>query len=260
MAEFSKLVITVRGQALIAKILTGEGNVAFTKVSSSSAVYTIDQLEALEVLENVRQTSLVSRVTRSNDVSVKIETAFTNMGLSEGYYMRVLGLYAVDPDDGEILYAITTETTGNCYMPPYNGATSSGIYIQFVTAVGNAENVSLEVNQSAIATIKNIKELQEEIDALKTQTEHLTQNQMTMAYEPDEKMLVFSYGTVSGGEGTGSSAIPAASKTYPGVVKIGSGIDVDNDGMISVDIAKAVSNAAATDADTSAMLAEVLGN
>ena len=33
--------------------------------------------------------------------------------------MRTLGLYAVDPDKGEILYAACIETTNNCYMPPY---------------------------------------------------------------------------------------------------------------------------------------------
>ena len=33
MAEFSKLVITNKGQALIAKVIAGEGNIDFTKIS-----------------------------------------------------------------------------------------------------------------------------------------------------------------------------------------------------------------------------------
>lgn len=163
MAEFSKLVITNKGQALIAKMIAGSGNIDFTKICASSTTYTIAQLEALTSLTNVKQTSLISKVTRTNEVAIKVETAFTNSDLTAGYYMRTLGLYAVDPDVGEILYAVTIETSGNCYMPPYNGVTVSGAYVQLVTTVGNAESVSLEVDQAAIATIGDIQELQKQI-------------------------------------------------------------------------------------------------
>lgn len=161
MAEFSKLVITDKGQALLAKMIAGNGNIEFTKISTSSATYTDAQLEELASLSNVMQTSLISNVTRINEVAIKVEAAFTNAELTEGYYMKVLGLYAVDPDVGEILYAVTRETSGNCYMPAYNGITVSGAYVKLVTTVGNAENVSLEVDSGAYATIGDIKALKE---------------------------------------------------------------------------------------------------
>ena len=166
MAEFSKLVITNKGQALIAKMIAGEGNIDFTKISTSSTQYQLAQLEALTSISNVKQTSLISKVTRTNDVAIKVEAAFTNTDLTAGYYMRTLGLYAVDPDEGEILYAVTIETSGNCYMPPYNGVTVSGAYVQLVTTVGNADSVSLEVDQAAVATIGDIQELQKQISDL----------------------------------------------------------------------------------------------
>lgn len=163
MAEFSKLVITNKGQALLAKMIAGKGNIEFTKVSASSTAYTDAQLEGLTSLSNVKQTSLISKVTRTNEVAIKVEAAFTNTELTAGYYMKALGLYAVDPDAGEILYAVTRETSGNCYMPAYNGITVSGAYVQLVTTVGNAENVSLEVDQAAVATIGDIQDLQKQI-------------------------------------------------------------------------------------------------
>lgn len=163
MAEFSKLVITNKGQALLAKMIVGSGNIEFTKISASSTAYTDAQLEGLTSLSNVKQTSLISKVTRTNEVAIKVEAAFTNTELTAGYYMKALGLYAVDPDAGEILYAVTRETSGNCYMPAYNGITVSGAYVQLVTTVGNAENVSLEVDQAAVATIGDIQELQKQI-------------------------------------------------------------------------------------------------
>lgn len=163
MAEFSKLVITNKGQALIAKMIAGTGNIDFTKICTSSTQYTENQLVSLTSLSNVKQTSLISKVTRTNEVAIKVEAAFTNTDLTAGYYMRTIGLYAADPDIGEILYAVTIETSGNCYMPPYNGVTVSGAYVQLVTTVGNAESVSLEVDAAAVATIGDIKELQEQI-------------------------------------------------------------------------------------------------
>ena len=130
MAEFSRLVITNKGQALLAKMMTGEGNVEFTKISTSDMEYTLEQLEALTEFSGVKQTVSVSKVTRTNGVAVTIEATFDNTELTQGYHMRALGLYAIDPDDGEILYAVTAETSGCCYMPAYNGVTVSGACIR----------------------------------------------------------------------------------------------------------------------------------
>lgn len=94
MAEFSKLVITAKGQALIAKMIAGVGNIEFTKVSASSTTYTLSQLEALTALSNVKQTSLISKKTITNNVAIKLEAAFTNTDLTAGYNMKALGLYA----------------------------------------------------------------------------------------------------------------------------------------------------------------------
>lgn len=166
MAEFSQLIITKKGQALVAKMLSGIQGVKFTRIAASDAVYKLTDLEKMETLGNVRQSADVAKVTRTSEVTVTVETAFTNTDLIAGYFMRVLGLYAVDPDDGEILYAVAIETSGNCYMPLYAGVTVSGAYIQLVTSVGNATNVSLEVSNSANATIGDINELRKKIDAL----------------------------------------------------------------------------------------------
>lgn len=167
MAEYSKLIITGRGQALMAKMIAGSGNIEFTKLCSSSTQYTLAQLEALTALTNIKQTTLISKVTRTNEVAIKVEAALSNVELTTGYYMRTLGLYAVDPDVGEILYAVCIETSNNCYMPPYNNVTVSAAYIQLYTTVGNADSVSLEVNPGAYATVGDIQELEKEIADLK---------------------------------------------------------------------------------------------
>ena len=167
MAEFSKLYLTKRGQALVAKIMAGATNIQFTKVSTSSKVYAESALEALTALENVQQTNNVTKVTISNNTSVRVETAFTNEKLTAGYYLRCLGLYAKDPDLGEILYAVCVETSGLCYMPAYNGVTVSSAHIQLYTTVGNSDNVNLAVYSGAYATIEDISAMEAEIADLR---------------------------------------------------------------------------------------------
>ena len=167
MAEFSKLYLTKRGQALVAKIMAGATNIQFTKVSTSSKVYAESALEALTALENVQQTNNVTKVTISNNTSVRVETAFTNEKLTAGYYLRCLGLYAKDPDLGEILYAVCVETSGLCYMPAYNGVTVSSAYIQLYTTVGNSDNVNLAVYSGTYATVEDISAMEAEIADLR---------------------------------------------------------------------------------------------
>lgn len=169
MAEFSRLIITDAGQAMIAKMIAGSGNIRFTKVSTSEAVYEETQLQGLAYLSDVKQTSMISKVTRTNDTAIEIEAAFTNGDLAKGYYLRVLGIYAVDPDEGEILYAAAKELSDCCYIPAYNGATMSGIILTLVTTVGNAESVSLEVNPAGIATLKDVQTVQEDVQSVKAQ-------------------------------------------------------------------------------------------
>lgn len=161
MAHFTGLVITKRGQTLLAGVIAGIADkVRFTKIRLSGAEYDTTELEFLVELSDVRQTSLISHIEKSGESAVNVEAEFSNENLTEGYYMRTLGLYADDGEGGELLYAVAAEQSGNCYMPPFNGATISGALVNLVAAVGNAENISLEANSAAVATVNDIKRME----------------------------------------------------------------------------------------------------
>lgn len=166
MAVFSKLITTENGRTLIARMLSGGEKVVFTKICSSDREYGLEELGSLTELAEIRQTSSVSKVSRTNNISVKVEAVFTNTELTEGYYMRTVALYAQGGEGEEVLYAAAVETSGNCFMPAFGGVTVSGAYIQLVTTVSNTENVTLEVDNSVFATIGNIMDLQEQIDGI----------------------------------------------------------------------------------------------
>jgi hypothetical protein len=209
MAEYSKLYITNNGQALMAKMIAGSGNIDFTKVCSSSTQYTESQLQALTALSNIKQTTLVSKVTRTNEVAIKIDAAYSNVDLKEGYYMRTLGLYAVDPDKGEILYAVCIEKSNNCYMPPYNGVTVSAAYLQLYTTVGNADSVSLAVSPGAYATVGDIQALEKEIADLKAYVGYSDGDIYGVEVDFENKKFTRLAGAVNRSAGSGFDGINA---------------------------------------------------
>lgn len=168
MAEFNKLIITNKGQALMAKLIAGTTTVEFTKIRTSTNVYTNAQILALTALANVKQTTDVSRVIRTNNVAVQVEGAIENSNLTTGYKINSVGLYAKDPDEGEILYAVASVASSDngAWMPPYNGVAVSGAYFKLITTVSNSDNVSLQVDQAAVATVGDIQDLQSQISDL----------------------------------------------------------------------------------------------
>jgi len=159
--EFNQAVVTTKGQALMAKLLAGSATTKFTKVATSSTVYQQSQLEGLTALTNVKQT-VVPTSYENNASTVKVVAAINNEGLTAGYYINTVGLYATDSDGSEILYSVAIATV-NGYMPPDTGVSKSGIELKIYTAVSNASNVDLTVDPSAVATISDIAQVNENL-------------------------------------------------------------------------------------------------
>ena len=152
MANFKTTIITKKGHALMAKLSANVATMKFTKVCSSDFDYSNlnnSELEQVIIFKNLKQTVLPDLITVVNTATVKVSATITNTNLSEGYYLRTIGLFALDPDDGEILYSITPTTEAD-YMAADNGITKSGISLELLTTISNSENVSLEVDPNAM--------------------------------------------------------------------------------------------------------------
>lgn len=170
MGAFNSAVITKKGQALIAKVVAGTTKFEFSKIATSEEELTGD-LSSLTEIGTVKQSEKVASVVRQNGANVKVSASFSNQTLGTGYYVRNIGLYANDPQEGEILYSISVadETTATAdWMPPFNGIGVSSLLVDLVTAVSNAESVTVTVDPTAGATVAQIVNLQEQIDDIKT--------------------------------------------------------------------------------------------
>ena len=167
--------LTNDGKALLAKCQAGKCNIKITKAMTGAGTYTEhESLEVRTALKDPKQTFPIQSMelsTATNTVIVKV--AMTNklsdQTLSVGYEMKEFGIFANDPDKGEILYSIATAKTSD-YMPAYNGEIASVIKMSYYLEVSNAANVTIN-SAGAVA-------LQSDLEALETRV--LTLEQSTM--------------------------------------------------------------------------------
>lgn len=156
MAEFSSLVITEKGQALVTKMMVSGGNgLGFTKIATSETAYPESSLSTLTSLTGVKQETGISNIEKVSSTQVKLEASIENSTITAGYTINTIGLYATDPDDGEILYAVCRALVAG-YIPAYNGLSVSGATFELVVGVGAASNVNLEIDPAVVATFGDI--------------------------------------------------------------------------------------------------------
>ena len=156
MSNWGKPVLTKQGLKLQAKV--DAGNVMqLTKCRlGSGTIGSGQQLEDLTELVAPVQTLPIASVTYSDDSHACIISAVTdNSTVTTGYYLREFGIYAKDPDDGEILYAVASDSEPD-FIPAKGTSTVISQEIGVALTFANAANVTAAVNTSATATISYV--------------------------------------------------------------------------------------------------------
>lgn len=156
MSNWGKPVLTKQGLKLQAKVDAGNA-MQLTKCRlGSGTIGSGQQLEDLTELVAPVQTLPIASVTYSDDSHACIISAVTdNSTVTTGYYLREFGIYAKDPDDGEILYAVASDSEPD-FIPAKGTSTVISQEIGVALTFANAANVSAAVNTSATATISYV--------------------------------------------------------------------------------------------------------
>lgn len=156
MSNWGKPVLTKQGLKLQAKVDAGNA-MQLTKCRlGSGTIGSGQQLEDLTELVAPVQTLPIASVTYSDDSHACIMSAVTdNSTVTTGYYLREFGIYAKDPDDGEILYAVASDSEPD-FIPAKGTSTVISQEIGVALTFANAANVTAAVNTSATATISYV--------------------------------------------------------------------------------------------------------
>lgn len=168
MAQFRKAVITEKGLELIQKTQMQEIKLEFTKIVTGAGEYKeTEELKNSTGLKDKRQEFGISSLTVTGPKTVKMSAAITNIDLLNAYFIGEIGVYAVDPDEGEILYSLAVAYPGKAdFLPAYNGSVPVSIYLDTYQAVSDSENVTVQANLGAYALAKDFNKLQDKVQIL----------------------------------------------------------------------------------------------
>lgn len=153
---YSELIITKKGLALIAKLqakaMEKKTILKYVALGSGADKLTSESVQ----LSDQRQTFEFDSIQQSEDSLEKIiaQASPNNMDLAEGYTIREIGIFAEDPDEGDVLYAVVnTESESGDYdsFPKYSSEKDfKEIIFHFEILVANTEEVVFDLTQEAL--------------------------------------------------------------------------------------------------------------
>ena len=144
---------TKLGQNLQAKIDAGLTKFKITKLGIGDGSYQ-GNAENMIALSNKKQDLNVSKIEVSENV-IKIQTTITNTGVTEKYQMTEIGIFATDPEMGEILYAVMTDPNPDT-MPAYGSATVVKKTWTFNLIVDNTGDASAVIDSASLITVGDL--------------------------------------------------------------------------------------------------------
>ena len=162
MPALYQAIITKKGLNLRSKAEAGKYGIEFTKAVTGSGVYDPDEnLQEKNELKNPRQEFGFSKREYVDDATSMLQVIVTNTNLEEGYYVREIGVFAMDPDEGEILYSLSLAVDNKWdYLPEHEWGAAM-IELEIETAVSNAEKVTITAKMDALASADDLNSLRE---------------------------------------------------------------------------------------------------
>lgn len=157
MAIFKDTTITDNGRALIANALGNNKQITFTRMVTSSRVYsdTTDVSKLINV-DEIKQTVNLSKVSQEG-TKVRLNAIFTNASVSTSYKIETIGLYGKIDSGNEILYSVTRAAEADT-MPATNGINLATVEIDLITEINNSNGATMQINPSTLVTLSTLQD------------------------------------------------------------------------------------------------------
>ena len=148
MALFTAQIKTIKGEALAAKALGGQ-SMEFTRIGMGDGQLSGQSPAELEGLIGEKVSLPVAESYREDNSTWTVGAPFDNKDLSIGFYWREVGVYALDPDEGEILFSYASAQDAPDYIPPLTGGRwEKRIYVS--EKVSSSANVTVDASKSVL--------------------------------------------------------------------------------------------------------------
>ena len=149
MAEWTPHVLTAAGRRLQAKVEAGL-TLTLTRMKLGSGQETLDEVDSLTDLVAAETDIAISSAEADGELCT-ITSVLRTSSLSHGFYCREWGVFAEDPDEGEILYAVLVDEKPDWI--PSNAPTELTITYQLNIAVANGTIISADVDPAGLVDV-----------------------------------------------------------------------------------------------------------
>lgn len=145
-------VITKKGLQLIAKLVASGTALTFTRVSvGTGSVPAGYDPGNMTDLNNYKMDGSISSCSFLGD-EASIIMQISSLGVETGFTITETGLFATDPDEGEILYSYLDLSKDPQYVYEENSAISKFVEMTLVVKVGTVERVTAQLNPHSLLT------------------------------------------------------------------------------------------------------------
>ncbi|MFS0838050.1 phage tail protein [Paenibacillus sp. 1P03SA] len=149
MGAFGGFVLTNKGRNLQAKAQVGV-TLNYTRMGVGDGQLGGQSIPALTKLIGEKKSLAISKLKIQTHGRAVIGAVLSNQDVTTGFYFREIGIYAQDPDEGEILYCYGNAGSNAEYIPPVGGADIIEKSIDAIVVVGNAANVTATIDSSLV--------------------------------------------------------------------------------------------------------------
>lgn len=141
--------MTKQGRALEAKVTAGICKLELTKLKVGDGEP--HEIESMTDLAAPKLDIGISSISPTDAGICDIEGVITNAELEKGFYMRELGIYATDPEEGEILYAVATDSHAD-YLQAKGSSTTLSVGLHVQVVITNADSVMAIIDPKGLTT------------------------------------------------------------------------------------------------------------
>lgn len=149
MATWDNVVYTTLGLNLMAKLQTG-ATLEITRTVGGDGYTSANALTALTEV-TARQTLTLSNAVYKGSGQALLPVTLYNRGLTAGYPLRQIGVYATDPDDGEMLMLVAQSEQPDT-IPSAEDSPDFVVNFSFHVALGNAGRINVSYSLTDMAT------------------------------------------------------------------------------------------------------------
>lgn len=149
MASFGGMVLTNRGRNLLAKAQAGI-QLNFTRIAVGDGNLVGSSIVDLNALIHQVKSLNITKLKTMTGGKAVVGAVLSNQDITSGFYFREIGVFAQDPDVGEILYCYANCGATAEYIPAGGGPDIIEKSFDIITVIGNASNVTATIDSSLI--------------------------------------------------------------------------------------------------------------